>query len=72
MSETKLVTVQFVQDYRGMLTGETYYQAGEVVEVKPAVAAQMVEDGRAEYVPDKPAAKPKPAPRKRKPKATGS
>lgn len=67
--DVKRVTVKFVTGYRGVLTHETYYQAGEVVEVSANVAAQMVEDGRAELVV-KPAPKPKRAPRKRKPKAS--
>lgn len=44
--------VRFLVDYRGVLTGELFYQAGAVVEVDNAPA--LVAAGRAEYVKEEP------------------
>lgn len=55
--------VRFLQDYRGVLTGERFYRKGDVVDV--ADADGLVAAGRAELVEPGPAPeKPKPAPRK--------
>ncbi len=40
--------IRFVSDYRGVLTKERYYQAGDVVEITGA--ADLVAAGRAEFV----------------------
>ncbi len=40
--------IRFISDYRGVLTKEQYYQAGDVVEI--ANAASLVIAGRAEFV----------------------
>lgn len=51
--------IRFLVDYRGVLTGENYYQAGDVVEHHNAAA--LVAEGRAEYVKaEKPAPEPEP------------
>ncbi len=40
--------VRFIEDYRGVLTSERYYRAGDVVELTNA--ASLVSAGRAEFV----------------------
>lgn len=42
--------VRFLQDYRGELTLEFFYQCGEEVDFPADVAAALVENKRAEYV----------------------
>jgi hypothetical protein len=42
--------VRFLVDYRGHLTNEQFYVAGDAVEFADAVAAQLIADGRAEVV----------------------
>lgn len=39
--------IAFTQDYRGKLTGEQFFRAGELVDIPDAAAAQLVADGRA-------------------------
>lgn len=51
--------VRFLVDYRGVLTGEQFYQAGAVVELDNAPA--LVAAGRAEYVKIEPAEPTEPA-----------
>lgn len=50
--------VRFVVDYRGVLTGEQWFQAGQEAEIADLQAEQLIADGRAEAV--KPAPKPEP------------
>ncbi|TXH56375.1 MAG: hypothetical protein E6Q97_06520 [Desulfurellales bacterium] len=61
--------VQFLVDFRGKLTRENYYLAGQVVEFEPAIAQALIDEGRAVRVvlpaPEPAPASPKPAPRKR-------
>ncbi len=40
--------IRFIVDYRGLLTGERYYRAGDVADLDNATA--LVDEGRAEYV----------------------
>lgn len=42
--------VRFIVDYRGVLTGEIFYEAGRVAEFEDGRAARLVKDGRARYV----------------------
>ncbi len=42
--------IVFLADYRGWLTAEQFHKAGDIAEYPPAVAAQLVADGRAEFV----------------------
>jgi hypothetical protein len=42
--------IRFLSDYRGVLTDETFYHAGDVAELQAAAA--LVEAGRAEYIPN--------------------
>lgn len=53
--------VRFMVDYRGVLTGEVFYRAGEVVALDEPVALALVRAGRAVSAeppePDKPARK---------------
>ena len=37
------VQVQFLQDYRGKLTGERFYQAGDATEFDESTARQLAE-----------------------------
>lgn len=39
--------IKFVVDYRGKLTREKYYVAGEVATLEDSVATRLIEDGRA-------------------------
>ncbi len=43
------MNITFLQDYRGVLTGEKYYEAGTVVDSsdKTIDGEQLVKDGRA-------------------------
>ncbi len=44
------MTIRFLVDYRGVLTGEKYYLAGRVVEDSECHATELVAEGRAEFV----------------------
>lgn len=60
--------VQFLTDFRGKLTRENYYTAGDQVEFDDAIAEALIDEGRAVAVTPEPAPEPapvKPAPRKR-------
>jgi hypothetical protein len=46
--------IKFITDYRGVLTGERYYQAGEMGDFESPAAARLVNAGRAEYAEDQP------------------
>jgi hypothetical protein len=50
--------INLLQDYRGVLTAEVYYLAGEH-DLPEGVAQALIDDGRAELVeePEKPAPK---------------
>ena len=52
-----MVEVKFLADYRGVLTGELFFKAGDVVEFDVHAAEKLVEAGRAEHLPEK--SKPK-------------
>jgi len=41
--------INLFSDYRGVLTGEQFYQAG-IVDVSDGIASALVAAGRAEYV----------------------
>jgi hypothetical protein len=41
--------IKLYADYRGVLTNERFYPAGEL-DVDDAIAGQLVEAGRAEYI----------------------
>ncbi len=43
-----MAAIRFIVDYRGVLTNERYYQAGDVAELDNAIA--LVNEGRAEHV----------------------
>jgi hypothetical protein len=49
--------VKFLRDFRGILTGEVYKQAGETMELSKDAAAELVKQGVVELVKAK--AKPK-------------
>ena len=53
--------VQFLVDYRGKLTKETYYTAGTVVEFDAATAQALIDEGRATAVSPTPAPEIAPA-----------
>jgi len=59
-----MTTVKFLRDFRGRLTNESYYLAGEVADFEPAAAAGMVAEGAAVFAPGLPpvAEVPDPAP----------
>ena len=64
--------VRFLVDYRGVLTGEIFYEAGTEVDIESNSAMRLIADKRAEMVEQEPEpVKPAPAkPRRaRKPKA---
>ncbi len=44
--------VQFLVDFRGKLTGEIFYRAGETAEFAPATAQALIDEGRAVLVPE--------------------
>ena len=44
--------VQFLVDFRGKLTKEIFYRAGETAEFAPATAQALIDEGRAVLVPD--------------------
>ena len=46
--------VEFLTGYRGWITNEVYYQAGDVAEFGPKVAHYLMENGRAVVVEPKP------------------
>lgn len=55
--------IRLTADYRGVLTGERFYQAGEYEagdEMPPAHAAALVEAGRAELLEADPVGPPQP------------
>ena len=39
--------IKFVQDYRGIVTDEQFYQVGDVVDFDKSVALKLIEDSRA-------------------------
>ena len=43
------MTIRFLVDYRGVLTGEKYYLSGAVVEDSECQATELVAEGRAEF-----------------------
>ena len=43
-----MAAIRFLVDYRGVLTHERYYQAGDIAELDNATA--LVDEGRAEHV----------------------
>ena len=47
-----MMRVQFLVDFRGKLTGEIFYQAGETAEFAPAAAQALIDEGRAVLVPE--------------------
>jgi hypothetical protein len=49
------MTIRFLVNYRGVLTGEKYYLAGAVVEDSELHATELVAEGRAEFVDHGPA-----------------
>ena len=52
--------VKFLRDFRGILTGEVYKQAGETMELSKDAAAELVKQGVVELVAKaKPKAKAK-------------
>ena len=58
------MAVKFIRDYRGKLTGERYYQSGQVVSFGDDVEAELITRNAAEnYEPPKEEA-PKEAPPK--------
>lgn len=58
-----MTLVKFIADYRGYLTNETYYQAGNEAELEDSQAATLAERGYVEIV--EPPKEDKPATRKR-------
>lgn len=46
--------VRFLRDYRGRITHELFYQAGEVVELPDDAAHALLKEGVAEEAPGKP------------------
>ena len=47
--------IKFLVDYRGKLTSEWYYQAGDVIEVGEGIqGAALIRDGRAVEVEEEP------------------
>ncbi len=50
-------SVKFVAAYRGVLTGERFYEAGTVAEFDDKAASQLIKDNRAELV-EEPEPKP--------------
>ncbi len=68
--------VQFLVDYRGKLTKEIYYRAGEQAEFDATTAQALIDEGRATEVSPTPApepapASPKPTPRKQRQSSGG-
>ena len=64
--------VQFLVDFRGKLTQENYYLAGEQVEFDAATAQALIDEGRAVAVAPAPAPEIAPAlPRPRKRQTSG-
>ena len=45
-------TIRFLVDYRGVLSDERYFKAGEEVTVGDVMAKKLVGAGRAEFVDD--------------------
>ena len=45
-------SVEFIVDYRGVLTREIYYRAGSVVAFQPSTANALVKEGRARFFAD--------------------
>ena len=54
-----MMQVQFLVDFRGKLTKEIFYRAGETAEFAPATAQALIDEGRAVSVPE-PAPQPTP------------
>jgi hypothetical protein len=54
-----MTAVRFLQDYRGVLTNEVFFEAGDIAEFKHGDAMPLVNDGRAELV-NPPAGEPEP------------
>ena len=42
-----MIQVKFLTDYRGVLTNERFYEAGEVAEFEDKAASQLVKENRA-------------------------
>ena len=66
--------IRFLQDYRGVLTGEKYYLSGTVASLPDLAAGALVAAGRADYLPveiderEEIASEPAPATVEEKPK----
>ena len=45
-----MLTVRFVADYRGVLTGERYYQSGAVADFADVTAQALIGAGRVQLV----------------------
>lgn len=59
------MTIRFLVDYRGWLTGEAFYTAGSVADLPETSARRLVGDGRAETAeppPEAPQEAPQEAP----------
>ena len=64
--------VQFLVDFRGKLTKEIFYRAGETAEFAPATAQALIDEGRAVAVAPETTPEIAPAqPAKRKGKSSG-
>ena len=51
-----MIEVKFLADYRGLLTGELFHGAGDIVEFDNQAAEKLVEAGRAQYLKEAPKA----------------
>lgn len=49
-----MVKVIFLQDFRGKLTKEQFYQAGDVAEFDGGIAQQLLEEKRVALAPTEP------------------
>ena len=45
-----MIKVKFLVDYRGVLTNERFYEAGDVAEFEDKQASQLIKDNRAALV----------------------
>lgn len=44
--------VRFLADYRGVLTSERFYHAGDILDTTQEVAGPLIAAGRVEYIAD--------------------
>ena len=63
-----MIKVRFLTDYRGVLTREVFYTAGEVVEFDDVMAEDLLVAGRVERVVTEPTPEPEVVEPKSKPK----